>query len=302
VAAAHAAVVSGAAGSYIVTLTGDAGISTDLVIEPGQDVHISGDPGLAVAPSWGSGGFTVQERGSLSLSTVVISGVLSVTEGQLNLASVEVPSQVLGDLLANRRDGQNGLVTLRDVSFSDHSAWQHLTGTWSIEGGAHSSLSRFEVVSGPCTTSQGGRCVGRPDGYGPDESCEIAVRMGGALADCPVFETVDYISMAYCGGFSHPDRRDTVSIASSGEQFSGWDRRFDHHTCLGGDCTIDAHLREECDGNHPGVCNLCPPAGTVLATGDSVTWNSHADLQCAVTYHNEDKLSSSMAGWELCFA
>ena len=40
------AVVSGAAGSYIVTLTEDAGISTDLTIEPGQDVRISGDPAL----------------------------------------------------------------------------------------------------------------------------------------------------------------------------------------------------------------------------------------------------------------
>ena len=36
------AVVSGAAGSYIVTLRLDAGISTDLVIRPGQDAHISG--------------------------------------------------------------------------------------------------------------------------------------------------------------------------------------------------------------------------------------------------------------------
>jgi hypothetical protein len=47
------AVVSGAAGSYIVTLAGDAGIGTDLVIQPGQDVRISGDPSLAVPPSWG---------------------------------------------------------------------------------------------------------------------------------------------------------------------------------------------------------------------------------------------------------
>jgi hypothetical protein len=39
-------VVSGVVGSYIVTLTGDAGIGMDLTIEPGQDVHISGDSGL----------------------------------------------------------------------------------------------------------------------------------------------------------------------------------------------------------------------------------------------------------------
>jgi hypothetical protein len=59
-------VVSGAAGSYN-TLTGNAGIGTDLVIQPGQDVHISGDPSLAVAPSWGGGGFAVREHAKLSL-------------------------------------------------------------------------------------------------------------------------------------------------------------------------------------------------------------------------------------------
>jgi hypothetical protein len=38
----------------------------------------------------------------------------------------------------------------------------------------------FRVVSGPCTTSENGRCVGRPDGYAAFEVCEIAVgRVGG---------------------------------------------------------------------------------------------------------------------------
>ena len=37
------AMVSGVAGSCIVMLTADAGIGADLVIQPGQDVHISGD-------------------------------------------------------------------------------------------------------------------------------------------------------------------------------------------------------------------------------------------------------------------
>jgi hypothetical protein len=73
------AVVSGAAGSYIVTLTADAGIGTDLVIEPGQNVRVSGDPGLAVAPSWGSGGFVVSERGSLALTYVALSSPVSMT-------------------------------------------------------------------------------------------------------------------------------------------------------------------------------------------------------------------------------
>ena len=74
------AVVSGAAGSYIVTLTADAGIGTDLVIEPGQGVHISGDSGLAVSPSWGRGGFTVT-GGTLTLSRLTFSKGVSVATG-----------------------------------------------------------------------------------------------------------------------------------------------------------------------------------------------------------------------------
>eukprot|EP01050_Picozoa_sp_SAG11_P003868 SAG11_NODE_231_length_11932_cov_40.992817_4_plen_1147_part_00 len=47
----------------------------------------------------------------------------------------------------------------------------------------------FTVVSGPCTVSEAGRCVGRPDGYLPNEDCEIMVGgdTGGVLGLCPVF-------------------------------------------------------------------------------------------------------------------
>jgi hypothetical protein len=76
------AVVSGAAGNYIVTLTEDAGISTDLVIQPGQDVRISGDPGLAVAPSWGSGGFTGGEMASVTLRNLrLLGGMVRINLG-----------------------------------------------------------------------------------------------------------------------------------------------------------------------------------------------------------------------------
>jgi hypothetical protein len=83
------AVVSGAAGSYIVTLTADADIHTELVIRPGQNVRISSDPGLVVPLSWGSGGFTVAERGSLSLTGVAVSGAVAVQrDGALHLTQV----------------------------------------------------------------------------------------------------------------------------------------------------------------------------------------------------------------------
>jgi hypothetical protein len=64
------AVISGAAGTYVLTLVEDADVSTDLTIQPGQNVIISGDPRLAEAPRWGSGGFTLGEGASLALTSI----------------------------------------------------------------------------------------------------------------------------------------------------------------------------------------------------------------------------------------
>eukprot|EP01046_Picozoa_sp_COSAG06_P033669 COSAG06_NODE_3455_length_5319_cov_12.049425_2_plen_655_part_00 len=86
------AVVSGAAGSYIVTLTADAGVGTDLIIQPGQDVQISGDPGLAAAPSWGSGGFTVQEHARLLLSGLSFASNIDVPAGDLYVRNTQFHS------------------------------------------------------------------------------------------------------------------------------------------------------------------------------------------------------------------
>ena len=74
-------VVSGAAGTYLTTLRADAGISTDLTIHAGQAVVVSRVEGLAAAPGWGDGGISVEERGSLSLSRVAVTGSLTVHGG-----------------------------------------------------------------------------------------------------------------------------------------------------------------------------------------------------------------------------
>ena len=74
-------VVSGAAGMYMGTLTEDAGVSTDLSIQPGQVVLVTGDRSLAQAPLWGSGGFSVQERGALTLNYVTVESDLTVLGG-----------------------------------------------------------------------------------------------------------------------------------------------------------------------------------------------------------------------------
>ena len=70
------------------TLTVDAGISTDLTIQQGQDVRIISGADLS-PPSWGSGAFTVQQGGSLSLTDMVVAGSFSVaTGGALHLSQV----------------------------------------------------------------------------------------------------------------------------------------------------------------------------------------------------------------------
>jgi hypothetical protein len=92
-------VVSGANGVYAVTLVEDPGVTTPLTITPGQDVTISGDYlTLPRAPQWGSGGFTVQDRGSLSLEYLEL-GTAKITMqsgGSLSLASMVVSDTAMG--------------------------------------------------------------------------------------------------------------------------------------------------------------------------------------------------------------
>jgi hypothetical protein len=46
----------------------------------GQSVRITG-AGSQALPSWGSGGFTVQQFGTLSLTGVTVAGALTVQSG-----------------------------------------------------------------------------------------------------------------------------------------------------------------------------------------------------------------------------
>jgi hypothetical protein len=175
------AVISGAAGTYVLTMMGDADVGTDLPIQPGQHAAISGDPSLGEAPAWGSGGFMVQQSASLSLTHVSLS------------------ADALTSTMANF--GHGGHLALDGVMVVRHSELGVLTGV--VTRGAGLVLdppdlqltsfcpATFIVLSGPCTLAEGGRCVGRwPGGYLPDEDCEIAVAGGGGvLGPCPVFDT-----------------------------------------------------------------------------------------------------------------
>ena len=90
VLAVVSAVISGAAGAYVLKLMADAAVGTDLTVQPGQTVVVSGDQGLAAAPAWGAGGFSVQQSGSLSLEYVRLDAVSSAF-GSVS-SSVGLPS------------------------------------------------------------------------------------------------------------------------------------------------------------------------------------------------------------------
>jgi hypothetical protein len=150
------AVSSGAAGSYFVTLTVDAGIGTDLIIQPGQDVHISGDPGLAVAPSWGGGGFEVQQFGSMSLSNVVVTAtdvVFTATNGGLlSLAQVTLQIQVFAAGALGGLSGTDSRLVLQAVTVVDDGRTVSAPLTGSV------------TVTGRC---QGPHCDGSSTAQGP---------------------------------------------------------------------------------------------------------------------------------------
>eukprot|EP01051_Picozoa_sp_SAG22_P003500 SAG22_NODE_172_length_16609_cov_14.370806_2_plen_2010_part_00 len=86
------AVISGAAGTYVLTLAEDANVGTDLVIQPGQNVIISGDPSLVEAPIWGDA-FSVAEGAKLTLEGLAINVAMAVAaSADLTLHSVTLHS------------------------------------------------------------------------------------------------------------------------------------------------------------------------------------------------------------------
>eukprot|EP01051_Picozoa_sp_SAG22_P016980 SAG22_NODE_2517_length_2487_cov_8.070352_2_plen_190_part_00 len=110
--------------------------------------------------------------------------------------------------------GSASILTLQNVSVTQYRGVEQFSGTvyrnddgvysyepvdlWRL----HADIGPFEVISGPCTVTQGGRCVGRRDGYGQSdvensagqmipahETCQIGPGGGGLLGPCGVFDT-----------------------------------------------------------------------------------------------------------------
>ena len=96
-------------------------------------------------------------------------------------------------------DGQNHIVQVCEVDVFSTDSLTVQTGTITFDGGRRvldppslldTGKSNFTVQSGPCATFAGvngvSSCVGRQNGYGPDENCTIVVGgTGGVLSSDP---------------------------------------------------------------------------------------------------------------------
>jgi hypothetical protein len=245
----------------------------------GHDVSVAGGT-LTVVRSSVDTTITIIDGGTASLSgcTVDTRASLMIPAGSLSLASMAVPANVLA---AAQEHLQVRELRLTAVTVTEHPELGELTGTMTNHGGVKAidppgfgAHAVFAVSSGPCTITEGGRCVGRPDGYLPNERCTIAVGAGaGVLGPCGVFDN---------------DGSDVVILPDG--------------SMLG-----STHACRTCGGSN------CP-VGATLAAGDSVGWESNAGSQgntgehrgdngcdakglCGLP-HSEDGLGG---GWQICF-
>jgi hypothetical protein len=112
VAAFVSAVISGVSGTYVLTLMRDADVSTDLRVEPEQNLIISSGSLWTEAPSWGAGSFMIEDRGSLTLSNTTVQGAISVGGGgNLLLDSV---------MLSGTLTATNGIVSIANTDVTHY--------------------------------------------------------------------------------------------------------------------------------------------------------------------------------------
>ena len=127
-----------------------------------------------------------------------VSAIAVTGGGPLSLARLALPYSDFGMALAGL-SGAGSRLVLESVTVPEHPEWGALTGTVTARAEGEPPVfdppdlqmppGFFVVNSGPCTLAEGGRCVGRPGGYGNRENCAITVAGSGVLGPCPVFNT-----------------------------------------------------------------------------------------------------------------
>jgi hypothetical protein len=152
-----------------------------------------------------------------------------------------------------------------------------------------------------CTVSAGGRCVGRPGGYYPSESCIITVVGGGGfLGECGVFDNDNEDDITFPNGkrFNHANCPAGEALAQ-GDSIT-WTSDFIHQGggAPGSDtgCNVfDSHCpTDSAPGQHDGIYhapnwshNSCRYHAGTSARMDS----------CGARY----SLTGLGGGWQLCF-
>jgi hypothetical protein len=155
------AVLSGAAGYYALVLMQGAGVQTNLMIRPGQNVRINSGASMAAAQGWGSGGFTVHEQGILSITNVALDASVTLTVaagGELSLNSMVVPiaalSRMYGHLVT---DGMGASVRLSQIIVPEAPQTGQASGTITVDTNGsiaiHPSSLRGLFVSLMATSS-----------------------------------------------------------------------------------------------------------------------------------------------------
>lgn len=177
--------------------------------------------GLLIAESTSFGGgtprITVDDGGTASMHSCTLSTFvqLIVTAGSFHLDSMAVPGIVLATAQRDfiLRELRLSHVTMVELPNAGEMTGEMMIGehgigavidppNWSLVG-----PPAFVVGSGPCTVTEGGRCVGRPDGYFPNEQCSITVGGGpGVLGPCGVFNIQDNVIVM-------PDGREITSAS-----------------------------------------------------------------------------------------
>ena len=252
--------------------------------------------------------------GTASLSDCALDASVSATVaggGALSLTSVTVPDAVVRSAFA-QLSGVDSSFRLNTVTVPENPAWGTLTATvqadgttqveprglfdgedlpgWftvsAVQGCSHKTpdhqtqMLRCDDDTPPCTVSQGGRCVGRPEGYLPNEECIITVGGAGGRAavsafqlpaiGLPFFQEFGPTTLSLCGqGCSVFDLSDGSTDKVT--------LPFAHARFLGPQCPGDflgpaprlEYVGPDYDGRQG-------PPGFVFASGDTIAWESDA--------------------------
>ena len=108
-------------------------------MRPGQRVNVRGDATLK--PRWGSGSFTVQQRGSLSLTSMVMPTV-NIEGGELTLASITVPSAFFQQM--SLQQGKPGSVVRLSEVTVQHAGMDLGTQSGTLTVGAGEDATLFD--------------------------------------------------------------------------------------------------------------------------------------------------------------